>query len=119
MPPFAALAGAGAMFTPAVHEALVDGLYAAGSETALVLVQDVFGSRARINTPATIANDNWSWRLPDEIEQLAGTAGRERAGWLRAIARRHGRANWLCAPPSVRAGGDCCDIRLPRASLSL
>ena len=90
--PFAALQGAGPELTPAVHEALVDGLYAAGSDTALLLVQDVFGSRDRINTPATIANANWSWRLPDEVEALAGPIGRERAAWLRMLARRHGRA---------------------------
>jgi 4-alpha-glucanotransferase len=86
------LRGAGAELTPAVHEALIDGLYAAGSDTALLLVQDLFGSRDRINTPATIAAANWSYRLPEEIERLAGPAGRERAAWLRALARRHGRA---------------------------
>ena len=78
--------------TPAVLEALVDGLYAAGSDTALLLVQDVFGSRDRINTPATIADANWSWRLPEEIEGLSGAAGGERIVWLRTLSRRHGRA---------------------------
>jgi len=92
VPVFAPLRDAGPDFTPAVHEGLVDGLYAAGSDTALLLVQDVFGRRERINTPATISDDNWSHRLPLAIEQLAGVQGRERAAWLRAIARRHGRA---------------------------
>jgi 4-alpha-glucanotransferase len=92
VPPFAALQGAGPELTPAVHEALVDGLYAAGSDTALLLVQDLFGSRERINTPATIADANWSWRLPEEVERLTGPAGRERSAWLRTLARRHGRA---------------------------
>ena len=91
VPVFGPIAGAGGAFTPVVHEALVDGLYAAGSDVALLLIQDVFGSGERINTPATVSDDNWTYRLPVGIEQLAGVAGRERAAWLRAIARRHGR----------------------------
>jgi 4-alpha-glucanotransferase len=89
---FERLRSAGRELTPAVHEGLVDGLYAAGSDTALLPVQDVFGGRERINTPATISDENWSYRLPLSLEELAGQAGRERAAWLLALARRHGRA---------------------------
>jgi 4-alpha-glucanotransferase len=92
VPVFAALRDAGPAFTPSVHEGLVDGLYAAGSDTALLVVQDVFGTRDRINTPATVGDHNWTYRLPCTVEELAGPRGRERAAWLRAIARRHGRA---------------------------
>jgi 4-alpha-glucanotransferase len=92
VPVFAALRDAGPAFTPAVHEALVDGLYAAGSDTALLVVQDVFGTTERINTPATVGDHNWTYRLPLTVEALAGPVGRRRAAWLRAIARRHGRA---------------------------
>jgi 4-alpha-glucanotransferase len=93
VPVFAALRDAAAEFTPVVHAGLVDGLYAAGSETALLVVTDVFGTTDRINTPATVGDHNWSYRLPTSLETLAGAAGRERAAWLRAIARRHGRAD--------------------------
>ena len=82
---------AAARFTPAVHEALVDGLYAAGSDVALLVVQDIFGGRERINTPATIGPPNWGYRLPYTVEALAGILGRERAAWLRRLATRHGR----------------------------
>ena len=92
VPVFEPLRAAGSAFTPAVHEGLVDGVYAAGSDVALLLVQDVFGGRERINTPATISDDNWSYRLPMTLEELAGARGRERAAWLHSVARRHGRA---------------------------
>ncbi len=92
VPVFGALRDAGPAFTPAVHEALLDGLYASGSDTALLPIQDVFGTPDRINTPATIGDHNWGYRIPLAVEQLASASGRERAAWLRAIARRHGRA---------------------------
>jgi 4-alpha-glucanotransferase len=92
VPVFAPLRDAGPAFTPAVHEGLVDGLYAAGSDTALLVVPDVFGTQDRINTPATVGPHNWSYRLPLTVEELAGPGGRERAAWLRAVAERHGRA---------------------------
>jgi 4-alpha-glucanotransferase len=92
VPVFAPLRTEGAAFTPAAHAGLVDGLYAAGSDIALLLVQDVFGGRERINTPATIGDGNWTYRLPLTLEHLAGAAGRERAAWLLELARRQRRA---------------------------
>jgi 4-alpha-glucanotransferase len=92
VPVFAALRDSGPAFTPAVHEALLDGLYASGSDAALLPIQDVFGTPDRINTPATVGDHNWSYRIPLGIEQLASASGRERAAWLQAMARRHGRA---------------------------
>jgi 4-alpha-glucanotransferase len=90
VPVFAPLAGAGA-FTPAVHAALLDGLYAAGSRLVLLPVQDAYGGRERINTPATVGPANWSYRLPWAIEGLTDEAGRSLAARLRALAARHGR----------------------------
>lgn len=89
---YAPLRECGRAFTPEVHERLVDGLYAAGSDTALLVIPDVFGSRERINTPSTVGEHNWSYRLPLALEALASAGGRERAAWLAALARRHGRA---------------------------
>jgi 4-alpha-glucanotransferase len=93
VPVFAALAAAGADFTPHVHETLVDGLYAAGSDTALLVIPDVFGTAERINTPATVGEHNWTYRIPLTVEELGGVRGRDRADWLRAIAWRHGRTS--------------------------
>ncbi len=61
----------GARFTPAVHLALIDLLNGAGSELVLFLIQDVLGTRERINTPATTGPQNWTYRLPGTVEELA------------------------------------------------
>lgn len=49
-------------------------LYGAKSELALVLAQELLGIRDRINTPATVGPQNWSWRLPRPIEDLTDDA---------------------------------------------
>jgi 4-alpha-glucanotransferase len=48
----------------AIHEALLETLYASGSDTLILPIQDVFGWRDRINQPATVSDANWTWRLP-------------------------------------------------------
>jgi len=58
-------------FTPAVHRTLLDLLNGSGSELTLFLVQDLLGTRDRINTPGTVGPENWSWRLPAPVEDLA------------------------------------------------
>jgi 4-alpha-glucanotransferase len=93
LPGFEALASAGPDFGRDTHAALVNGLYGAGSDTALLLVQDLYAGRERINTPATVGDHNWGYRLPWPVETLAGAAERGRAAWLREIARRHGRSD--------------------------
>jgi 4-alpha-glucanotransferase len=92
VPAFASLRGAGARFTPAVHEALLDGLYAARSELVVVPFPDVYGGRERINVPATVGSANWGYRLPWTLEELDGPAGAALAARLDARARRHARA---------------------------
>ncbi|HEY8041298.1 MAG TPA: 4-alpha-glucanotransferase [Polyangiaceae bacterium] len=49
---------------------LLGDLYGASSNLALVLAQELMGTRDRINTPATVGQQNWSWRLPRPIEDL-------------------------------------------------
>jgi 4-alpha-glucanotransferase len=76
----------------ALHEALIESLYAAGSNLLIVPIQDVFGWRDRINQPATISADNWTWRLPWSSDQLhsepvAIQAREQLAEW----SQRHGR----------------------------
>jgi 4-alpha-glucanotransferase len=53
-----------------LHEALLESLYAAGSNLLIVPIQDVFGWPSRINQPATINAENWTWRLPWSSDQL-------------------------------------------------
>jgi len=78
--------------TEATRAVLLEALYASGSDLLILPIQDVFGWRARINRPATIGNQNWTWKLPwpsdrlvDEPEALAV------ADQLRSLAERCGR----------------------------
>ena len=61
---------AGVQDDPGRSLALLGDLYRARSDLALVLVQELLGSKARINTPAVVGPENWSWRLPLPIEDL-------------------------------------------------
>jgi 4-alpha-glucanotransferase len=77
---------------PARSLALLGDLYRAGSDLALVLAQELLGSKDRINTPAVVGPQNWSWRLPRPIEDLqreAPVAARFEA--IRALVRGSGR----------------------------
>jgi 4-alpha-glucanotransferase len=49
---------------PRVHEALLQRLYESGSLLTIVPVQDLFGWSDRINVPATVNAENWTYRLP-------------------------------------------------------
>jgi len=60
----------GPRFTREVHKALFDLLNASNSELVLFLIQDVLGTHDRINTPATVGHQNWTYRLPGTVEQL-------------------------------------------------
>src|SRR5205823_14234720 len=93
VPPFAGLRDAGAEFTPAVHAALLEGLYAAGSDLVVIPLQDVYGGRERINVPATVGPQNWGYRTPWTVEELGGAANVAVAVRLRSLAVRHGRAS--------------------------
>ncbi len=83
---------AGDGYSDTVRDALIEALFAAGSGTLLLPVQDVFGWRDRVNTPAVVDDVNWTWRLPWPVDDLmTETSAVERAGFLRALAGRYGR----------------------------
>ena len=48
----------------AVRDRILELIYNAGSNLVLVPIQDVFGWRDRINLPATISDENWTYVLP-------------------------------------------------------
>ncbi|MDB4939350.1 MAG: hypothetical protein JWP87_6322 [Labilithrix sp.] len=50
--------------------ALLKLLFSARSELTLVLVNELLGDKSRINTPGTVNDVNWTWRLPRPIEDL-------------------------------------------------
>jgi 4-alpha-glucanotransferase len=81
-----------ARFSPAIRDLLLELLYASGSDLLILPVQDVFGWRDRINVPAVVSDENWSWRLPWPSDQaLDHPAAWERAATLRQWAERFGR----------------------------
>ena len=87
--------------TPAIRDALLELLFASGSDFLIVPIQDVFGWRDRINTPATHGHDNWTWRLPWPVDHLPQVdESRARAETLREWSARHRRAR-----AARRAGG--------------
>jgi 4-alpha-glucanotransferase len=72
--------------------ALLRRLYEAGSVLTILPIQDLFGWRDRINTPATMDHYNWTYRLPvrvDELDQVP--AIRERMKLIQAMTDEYGR----------------------------
>jgi len=79
-------------FVPAVRDALVEALYASGSDLLVLPVQDVFGWTDRINVPATVGDSNWTWKLPWFVDDFASQPeAQERQRALREWGQRHGR----------------------------
>jgi 4-alpha-glucanotransferase len=77
---------------PALIDALLAATYAAASDELFIPMQDLFGWRDRINTPATITDDNWTWRLPWAVDKLLAVAeAGGRADFLRTLAQATGR----------------------------
>jgi 4-alpha-glucanotransferase len=82
-----------APFTDHTRDAFLNLLFNAGSRLLILPMQDIFGWRDRINTPALISDENWTWRLPGPVEDLTTETGaHERAAFLRGLAERSGRA---------------------------
>lgn len=84
--------GAGAPWTDAVRDALLATAYRSGSNELFLPAQDVFGWTDRINVPATVGDDNWTWRLPWRVDELDHVPeARERAEFCRRAAAATGR----------------------------
>jgi 4-alpha-glucanotransferase len=70
-------------------DAIISTLYTAPSRIAIAPVQDLFGWDARINTPGTVNEANWKWRLPFNLDRLpADSEVVRRSATLRRIASR-------------------------------
>jgi 4-alpha-glucanotransferase len=81
-----------APFDSRLRDALLQTLYGAGSNLVVVPIQDIFGWRDRINTPAVVDDVNWTWRLPWPVDDLSvESESRERAEHLRRLAAACGR----------------------------
>jgi 4-alpha-glucanotransferase len=81
-------------YPPGLRDALLETLFASGSQFLILPVQDVFGWQDRINVPATINDTNWTWRLPWHADMLEGQPeAQERAAVLREWSDRHCRGS--------------------------
>ena len=87
----------GAGYSPAIRDVLVEALLASGSDLTLLPVQDVFGWRDRINEPATVTDENWTFRLPWPVDRLDEVPeARDRPGAsARVVSRSTGAYNLL------------------------
>jgi len=68
-------------YVPVVRDAVLRALLASASRYVMLPIQDVFGWEARINTPATVGEANWTWRVPVLID-----AWRESPEWVERAA---------------------------------
>jgi 4-alpha-glucanotransferase len=77
---------------PARELALLKLLLSAKSELTLMLAQEILGDKTRINTPGTVNDENWTWRLPRPIEDLReDKALASRFGAIRSLVAESGR----------------------------
>jgi 4-alpha-glucanotransferase len=79
-------------FNPTVRDVLLETLYASGSNLLLLPMIDAFGWTDRINEPATISADNWTFRLPwptDRMGEIPAACERQEAlrRWAAAYER--------------------------------
>ena len=82
-----------APFVPVGRDIILECLFASASLILLFPVQDIFGWADRINEPATVTADNWTYRLPWPIDRLdSEPEAQERQAALRRWAEKHGRA---------------------------
>ena len=107
LPAIARLSGgadlADAPYDARVRDVLLEALFASGSDLLLLPVQDVFGWRDRINEPATVTAENWTFRLPwpsDKLDEIPEAL--ERKNQLAEWARTSGRASSpACGPVKI------------------
>jgi 4-alpha-glucanotransferase len=103
LPQLAALRSrAAGRFDEGVRDTLLELIYSAASDLALVPFQDLMGARERVNVPGTVTDQNWTYRMPMDLAALAADrATRER---LRMLAVRTGRAEAESAAPGGPSG---------------
>jgi 4-alpha-glucanotransferase len=67
-------------------------LLGSSSELTLTLPQEILGEHARINTPGTVGEGNWTYRLPKPVELLLRDPDvARRMETLREVVRESGR----------------------------
>jgi 4-alpha-glucanotransferase len=73
-------------------DAVLRALLESPSRLVILPIQDVFGWPDRINTPATVTEENWTWHLPWPVDRLSEIEdARARAAALAAWSAAGGR----------------------------
>ncbi|HXG89364.1 MAG TPA: 4-alpha-glucanotransferase [Vicinamibacterales bacterium] len=80
----------------ALNDALLRALLDAQSRLVITPLQDLFGWRDRINTPAQVTDQNWTWRMPWPVDELANnpeatSRADALARWTEKAGRQVGR----------------------------
>ena len=70
-----------------VHERLLEGLFRSNSWLAVVMITDLLGTTQRFNVPGSVADGNWSVRMPEGWEQTF----REKVWRISRLLRAAGR----------------------------
>lgn len=79
-------------FSREVLDRVLEALYGSPSVLALLPFQDLFGTRERVNVPASVNARNWTYRARWTLESLLLEPKlAERAAGLKELARRSGR----------------------------
>jgi 4-alpha-glucanotransferase len=60
----------GQSFDDHIRDALLRVQYGSPSSLVLVTLQDALGTRERINLPGTVTEENWSYRMPANVQDL-------------------------------------------------
>ena len=79
-------------FDPVVRDTLLEVLFASGSDLFIAPIQDVFGWRDRVNEPAIVDDQNWTFQLPwpsDRLSEVPDALERQR--FLRRLSERYRR----------------------------
>ena len=80
------------VYSDRLRDALLTALYESGSDLLLMPLQDIFGWTDRINTPAVVSHENWSWRLPWPVDRMRDDSdAMERAEFLERLSRHSRR----------------------------
>jgi 4-alpha-glucanotransferase len=79
-------------FVPVIRDVLLEALLASRSYVVIFPIQDLFGWTDRINEPATVGPENWTFRLPWPVDRLDEIPEvHERQLTLFALTKKHGR----------------------------
>jgi 4-alpha-glucanotransferase len=99
------IAGPGQPWSDALRDAILELACRAGSDRLFLPIQDLFGWRARINTPGTVTAGNWTWCVPWPVDRMdAIEIARDRARFLRELCASSGRIGRPDYTRSARPG---------------